>query len=276
MKVFHYADEVLNIHHAITHTPNPNKFSLHAHQNCELYFFLEGSGYYTVEGTDYPLQSGSIIVIRDGEAHTPHIGTSVPYNRISINFPKGFLPAAEKEVNKIFYDRPLGKDNMFLLRDTSLSFVSECMRCICESDQEGDVQSRVQVYLQAIIWELWRVKQSGKTAAPTEKRSDTSAVMRKILTYINDNLTAIENIEVLEKEFFFSRSYLNRIFKETTGSSVWGYILVKRLLLAQTLLQNGKPATIVAAECGFGDYSSFYRQFKKHFGISPLEARKRG
>ncbi len=274
MKVFHYADDVLNIHHHITSAPDPDKFNLHAHKNCELYFFLEGNGYYTVEGTDYPLQSGAIIVIREGEAHTLHIDTSAPYDRICINFPGDFLSAAKKEVDELFYNRPLGKDNMFLLKNRSLSFVFECMRRICECDVKGDVQNHVKVYLQAIIWELFHAKKSGKSPAPADL-SDTSAAIRKILTYVNENLTVIENIETLEKEFFFSRSYINRIFKEATGTSAWDYILLKRLLLAQTLLQNGKPAAIVAAECGFGDYSSFYRQFKKHFGISPIEARKK-
>ncbi len=274
MRVFHYNDDILSIHHTVTPSPVSGNYSLHAHKNCELYFFLEGNGYYTVEGTDYPMQSGSVIVIRDGEAHTPHIEPSAPYDRVSINFPRSFLPAADKEITEIFYDRPLGKDNMFLLSDSSLFFVKACVQSICENEMSADIQSRVAVYLQAIIWELYRVKKSGRDPVPTNERTDTSAVMRTILTYINDNLTTIENIGELEKEFFFSRSYINRIFKETTGSSVWGYILLKRLLLAQTLLQNGRPAAIVAAECGFGDYSSFYRQFKKHFGISPLKARK--
>ena len=98
--------------------------------------------------------------------------------------------------------------------------------------------------------------------------------MARIIEYINANLTTIKNLDDLGQEFFFSKSYINRIFKESTGSSVWDYIVLKRLLLSRTLLQEGKQANIVASECGFSDYSSFYRQFKQRFGISPLAARK--
>ncbi len=274
MKAFHYGDDSLSIHHTVTPIPDIGEFHMHAHRNCELYYFLEGSGYYTVEGTDYPLQKGAVIVMRDGEAHTPHIDPSVSYDRISINFPRDFLPAADG-LDEIFYNRPLGKDNMFLLPEPSHAFVFKCMENICEEDHTVPTRSRAAVYLQALIWELLRIKKSGKTLIPDEEHSDASAAVRRILTYINENLTTVRNIEMLEKELFFSRSYINRIFKESTGSSVWSYILLKRLLLAQTLLQNGKPAAIVATECGFEDYSSFYRQFKKRFGCSPLDARKK-
>ena len=127
-----------------------------------------------------------------------------------------------------------------------------------------------------ILTELYHLKaatadESNYPGPPSQGSSET---VGKIIEYINANLITIHGLDELEKEFFFSKSYINRIFKESTGSSVWDYIVLKRLLLSRTLLQNGKQANIVASECGFCDYSSFYRQFKQRFGISPLAARK--
>ena len=34
-------------------------------------------------------------------------------------------------------------------------------------------------------------------------------------------------------------------------------------------ISSGTPAVIAASECGFNEYSNFYRQYKKIFGISP-------
>jgi AraC-like DNA-binding protein len=39
-------------------------------------------------------------------------------------------------------------------------------------------------------------------------------------------------------------------------------------------MRTGVPVTQACHSCGFGDYSSFYRAFKKEFGLSPRAYRK--
>lgn len=279
MNVFQYKDDTLNVHHAITQIPDVTKFNLHAHDKCEIYFLIEGNGYYTIEGTDYPFRPGMVLIMRDGELHTSHPSPLTTYDRISINFAKITLPLAAEAIDEIFYNRPLGKDNLYLLHDESLNLVTECMTRICQEDDAISYPTRFATYFQPILFELLHAKKKGlfgeALLADHPAFGGSSDVIRKLLRYINKNLTTIHSLDLLEQEFFFSKSYLNRIFKESTGTSLWGYIILKRLLLARTLLQEGKPATLVASQCGFGDYSSFYRQFKEHFGVSPIEARKK-
>jgi len=69
MVQFHYEDSDLMLHHTLTDNPSEAMFPLHAHDRYELYCFLHGQGYYTVEGHDYPLSPGSLLMMRDGE-HT--------------------------------------------------------------------------------------------------------------------------------------------------------------------------------------------------------------
>ena len=47
------------------------------------------------------------------------------------------------------------------------------------------------------------------------------------------------------------------------------YIIRKRIAYAQQLLLNGVSAVQAGTAAGFGDYTSFYRAYKKHFGRSP-------
>lgn len=279
MEQFAYKNEMLTIHHSVTQIPDVSRFRLHAHDKYELYFLIEGRGYYTIEGTDYSFRPGMILIMRDGEVHTSHPSPLTTYDRISLNFSKDLFPTTKALLDEIFCNRPLGKDNLYLLRDESLGLVTKCMERICEDDGSIPYQTRFTTYLQTILLEMLRAKKAGilgeALLADHPAFSGSSAVIRRLLLYINQNLTSIQSLDVLEQEFFFSKSYLNRIFKESTGTSLWGYIILKRLLLARTLLQEGKQATLVASECGFGDYSSFYRQFKEHFGVSPIEARKK-
>ena len=50
------------------------------------------------------------------------------------------------------------------------------------------------------------------------------------------------------------------------------YIIYKRISCAQTLLEAGMSATEAALTVGFGDYSSFYRAYKKITGHSPKQS----
>ena len=70
-------------------------------------------------------------------------------------------------------------------------------------------------------------------------------------------------------ENFISKAQLWRSFKETTGYSPWNYITLKRLIKAKQLIESGEAPTKIFSECGFSDYTTFYRAYKKHFGHSP-------
>ncbi|EQK30291.1 helix-turn-helix domain-containing protein [Clostridioides difficile] len=60
-----------------------------------------------------------------------------------------------------------------------------------------------------------------------------------------------------------------RKFKSHTGTSIHNYIVQKRLILAKSLITNGHLMSEVCNKCGFNDYSSFVRAFKKNYGVSP-------
>ena len=74
---------------------------------------------------------------------------------------------------------------------------------------------------------------------------------------------------MLAKRFYLSKTHLNRIFKQSTGTTVWEYITIKRLFLAKELIAAGRQPTDVCTQCGFKDYTTFFRSYKRHFGISP-------
>ena len=276
MIVSSYTGENLNVRHSVDTLPAQDGFFLHAHRTYELYYFISGDCYYTVEGTDYPLTPGCFLLMRSGEAHTLHIRSEDKYERITVNFAPSIIPLLGKEIGELFCDRPLGKRNLYIPSKESAEFLKACMLKISKETSSGNNEGRIISNLMPILTELYNIKESlsdGTTHfnPPSQGSSET---VSKIIEYINANLVTIRGFDELEKEFFFSKSYINRIFKESTGSSVWDYIVLKRLLLSRSLLQNGKQANIVASECGFCDYSSFYRQFKQRFGISPLSARK--
>ena len=55
--------------------------------------------------------------------------------------------------------------------------------------------------------------------------------------------------------------------------SIHKYVLEKRLILANKKIRQSVNPTVAASECGFADYSGFYRQYKKMFGVSPAKSK---
>ena len=90
-----------------------------------------------------------------------------------------------------------------------------------------------------------------------------------VLNYINSNLENDLSIDTIASEFFISKYYLMRKFKNQIGSSIHNYVVQKRLILARSLISDGLSMSSVCSRCGFNDYSSFVRAFKKVYGVSP-------
>ena len=71
--------------------------------------------------------------------------------------------------------------------------------------------------------------------------------------------------------FFVNKYHLSHEFNRLVGTSIYRYVIQKRLVIAKQMLSDGLPPTDVYQHCGFGDYSNFYRAFKAEYGISPKD-----
>jgi len=101
--------------------------------------------------------------------------------------------------------------------------------------------------------------------------STSNTKILECLDYINTHLQEKLTADVLADRFFVSKYYLMHSFKEETGRSMGSYITTKRLLLARQYISGGMPSTQACYECGFHNYSTFYRAWKKLFGTSPKQ-----
>ena len=58
------------------------------------------------------------------------------------------------------------------------------------------------------------------------------------------------------------------------GVSFYHCVTQRRLIAAKSLIERGTNLEVVSHQVGFADYSTFYRAFKKEYGISPRQYRK--
>jgi AraC family transcriptional regulator len=100
---------------------------------------------------------------------------------------------------------------------------------------------------------------------------------------IYNSISAIENrlseelsIQELAEQAYFSKTHYKRLFLEVVGQPVMEYIKKRRLQRAAVVLcESGFSVLDVALSFGYASHEGFSRAFKEHFGMPPLQYRKR-
>lgn len=110
----------------------------------------------------------------------------------------------------------------------------------------------------------------------TEKYNIASDYIKKVINYIEENITSNISVEELTGTVPLSRRNLEKKFKEATGISVYQFILDKKMeYISNALLTTDKGLLDIAIEVGFNDVRNAYRIFKKNTGYTPMNFRKR-
>ncbi len=265
-ELFRYYDEDFGVSYTSTKKPLLSDYEMHTHDDTEIFYFINGKGTYHVEGSEYTLESGDILVMRPSEAHYIKINPNFKYDRIAINFKTDFFSSIDKEsiLLKPVNERKAGKQNQYKSYDFETDNYKKYIENIISP--VGDKRTNIISNLLPLLNEIYHAY---KTRENEEYTNDTTEY--QIIRYINKHLTSDINLDTICEKYFISKPQLCRIFKKSTGSTVWQYITIKRLLLAKQMINEGENPTHVFSKCGFNDYSSFYRAFVKNFGYSPKE-----
>ena len=109
----------------------------------------------------------------------------------------------------------------------------------------------------------------------THARSQHSAIVQKVLTYVDANLSGNLSLSTLAGLLKVTPSYLSALFHRETGRTLAEHITDSRMKAALQLLRSSRlQVQTIAQLCGFADPNYFARQFKRMHGMTPLAYRK--
>ena len=105
---------------------------------------------------------------------------------------------------------------------------------------------------------------------------DFSPFIRDVINHVDFNLPEHLTVASLAQQFKVSPGSLSAQFRREKGMPLTEYIIVKRLERARSMLcGTGLYIKEIVDQCGFMDGCYFSRLFKRQFGVSPAEFRRK-
>ena len=260
MKINDYitVSEEMVFQHKFNRALPPDVYSVHTHNLYELLYFVEGDATCVIEDRKYKLKAGDLILIRPFLHHFVQIDSTTDYERYDILF--------DPEKHGIESALSLPKDVTIVNLKENPIAADVFKRCdFYRKNTDDETFFKL---LSHMLSELFYNLLAFPEASPA-LGNIVSPLLSEALHYINENLFTVEGTSELAKQLFVSESYLCRLFQRELHQTPKRYIRDKRLLSAEKMISLGEHPTEVAVKCGFGDYTTFYRNFIAFFGRSP-------
>lgn len=245
----------------------------HTHDYYEFYLFLEGDLDLEISGHARPLHPGDMVLVPPGVSHHALMHSSDrPYRRF-------VLWVSQEYAARLLKESP---DYVFLMQRAATS--GRCYYHFHEAEFSS-IQSRL-----IRLLEEFHSNRYGRNAAVYLALNDlllymnriiyerehpvvsgSGDLMQEITLFIDEHLTEDLSLDVLANHVCLSKYYIAHYFKDSLGISIHQYITKKRLQSCSEAIAAGSDITRTFDEYGFRDYSSFYRMFRKEYGMSPRE-----
>ena len=239
-------------------------FRPHWHDRMELLRVRSGNLRIEIGGETQTATKGGLIIIPPKVLHSAFaVGEDVDYDVLMF------------DVRSFYNDTDICKNILPAIFDGRADFrkiiynpdAINCMDSICyKKDETFGTIADIYKLLGILIGE-------GLVEIRTQPKN---AVINKMIEYLEDHFAEEVTVSDLCDYFGYSAPHLCRKFKDATGASPMKYLMIYRLESAcKKIIAEDKSISNIAMEYGFSDSNYFARCFKKHFGVPPVEYRKK-
>lgn len=258
----------------------------HYHDYFQVCFVSCGEILHCQRGDCVPLGPGDAFIIPPGISHSLHF--SNPYSEIySLAFSLSLFHAGFPQSNAYRFlsgllesDAPGQSIRLrVVLDDDQRKGIQSLMDCLIRQ-QDAACPAELSAAPSLISSILFLLAQSYYHQPQNVHRLNElvsyNSAMLQCTRYIDQNFSQPINLTALAKQFGLSRSAFCTVFPQFTGQPLHRYISQKRIAQAQLLIRTRPELSLnqIAAEVGYEDPSTFYRNFLRAAGISPSKYRQ--
>ena len=270
IQLFSYRDEFFNVHHSVSENYEDPYTKLHMHSMYEIYYFIDGKGEFHVSGNTYKLEPGMIIVMLPGEAHSMTVYTDKQYERVSIHFDQNYFEGINiiDTILNSFSKRKYEYGNCYLEVNANsiiTNLISEMTNPALKDSNEKMLA--LVSNLPALLYHL-SIKITQNTSVTGASRDN---LVWQTIKYIDENLYKNWTLDDLAAKLYRDKAYLNRRFKKIIGTGIWDYTIRKRIIGIKQRIHSFSSVNEAFKSSGFGDYSTFFRNYVKVTGNNPSD-----
>lgn len=243
--------------------------AIHIHNCYEIYYSICGGKQFLIDNKLYDINSGDLFVINQFESHYVSQINKMSHERIVISIHPDFLKSISTDKTDLSY--------CFTQRDENISHKIELnkeqqnrfmyfINKIISAEGFGSDRIEYSSFIELMTY-LTKAFIDNEDSSLSHYKYNNQ--IQEIISYINYNIKDDLTVKHLAEHFFLSESYICRIFKLATGTTINKYITARRISIAKSMLSNGSSINDVYIQSGFKDYSNFLKSFKKAVGVSP-------
>ena len=255
---------------------------IHSHSHYELYLFCEGDlDRYVVGSRSYRLQRGDLLLIPPKVTHHPiFLEGARHYQRYVLWCSQDYLTHLTKLDGDIDYAFRLCRERGEYLLRFPLPSVSQMLenelRTMWTEFQSRSLCRETAIQLSCMSF-LVRLNRSVSTDAVVSSIRDAeNPLLEQVITYIHEHYGEPLSLQDTAKKFFVSPSTIEHQFTQKLGWSFYRYVTKRRIIEARNQIAAGVPLKAACQNCGYADYSNFYKAFTREVGMTPSQFRRFG
>ncbi len=268
----HFLTKDFELRYSSEYLPRKRK---RASDSVEFFFFLDGRMFLRDGNDTVPLKKFDVVYLPQGTVGLPLIiDESRPNTLFFLRISKNYISQLKNQSPDYGYLFDFTAEPVpQLLRNEEVLFNTILARLLSLADElRSDRFGReTQIYLalDEVILHLNRMAYQIKEETLERGQKSRQTLFRNLVHYIEMHIDEELTLDHLAEVFFVSKYYIAHLFKDNLGSSVHQYITKKRLALCRDALLHGGNISALYHLYGFKDYSTFYRAFRKEYGLSP-------
>ncbi|HHX23923.1 MAG: AraC family transcriptional regulator [Tepidanaerobacteraceae bacterium] len=264
-----------SLYHSVGMSASPD---FHFHDYIEIYLSVSGGKQFIINDKIYDIHPADLFIIKNHEIHKATCADNIPYERYFLQFDPEFLLSyctPKTNLLQFFDDKSNSFGNKIHLSDEQNIHLINLFKKYLNIDASFGKDVLEEIYFIEIILYIAQLCYTNKSLDTNYYSNDYIPIVKQLLDYINLNITEDLSLDHLAKEINVSKSYMCKMFRKYTGTTINKYITARRITEAKRLLKMKEPIATVCEKTGFNNYSHFIRTFTNLVGFSPMKYAKK-